>query len=164
MNWKVWVVLLLLGLIFWALLFRLVYGEVLHSAYPTSIIVIDGDTIRMGETRIRLHAVDAPEMRQAGGRDARNRLKYLVATGQIITCTFINQDRYNRLVAKCFDVHGLDLGGEMVRNGYAFAYRNYGEDYAADEHFAKEHRLGLWQGEPVMPWDWRRASRSRVGQ
>lgn len=152
-----WVIIAALAFIFWALFFSLARSQVLHSAYPTSIIVIDGDTIRMGETRIRLYGLDAPEMRQPGGREARNRLRQIVATGQIITCAFRNQDRYKRIVAKCFDVHGVDIGGEMVRNGYAFAYQAYSPDYVVDEHFAKENRLGLWKSEPVMPWVWRRA-------
>ena len=34
----------------------------------------------------------------------------------------------------------------MVRNGYAVAYRRYSKKYIPDEDFAKENKLGLWQG------------------
>ena len=34
----------------------------------------------------------------------------------------------------------------MVRNGYAIAYRRYSKKYISDEDFAKQNKLGLWQG------------------
>ena len=44
----------------------------------------------------------------------------------------------------------------MVRNGYAIAYRRYSKDYVPDEDFAKEKKLGLWQGKFTRPEKWRK--------
>jgi len=157
MNWKWYIIILLLIAIFWSSAYQFTFGQSIYASDPTEITVVDGDTIRMGETRIRLHGVDAPEMRQAGGRDARSRLRAIIATGGVLSCVFLDRDRYQRFVAKCFTNKKIDIGGEMVRNGYAFAYQAFSRDYVVDEHFAKENRLGLWRGEPVMPWVWRRS-------
>ena len=34
----------------------------------------------------------------------------------------------------------------MVRNGYAVAYKRYSKDYVRDEEYAKENKLGVWEG------------------
>ena len=44
----------------------------------------------------------------------------------------------------------------MVRQGWAVAYRRYSTDYVSQENEAKSERLGIWRGEFVMPWKWRR--------
>ena len=44
----------------------------------------------------------------------------------------------------------------MVRNGYAIAYRKYSKKYTPDEDFAKENKLGLWQGKFMKPEKWRK--------
>jgi endonuclease YncB( thermonuclease family) len=51
---------------------------------------------------------------------------------------------------------------EMVRKGYAWAYRYYLKDqtYILLEELAKEDRKGLWKDKnPVAPWDWRHNSK-----
>ena len=45
---------------------------------------------------------------------------------------------------------------QMVRQGWAFAYRRYSTDYVADEDYARKNRLGLWRGKFRWPWEWRR--------
>ena len=44
----------------------------------------------------------------------------------------------------------------MVRNGYAVAYRRYSKEYISDEDFARENKLGLWQGKFIKPEKWRK--------
>jgi len=44
----------------------------------------------------------------------------------------------------------------MVRQGWALAYRRYCKDYLDDEKAAKVAWKGLWQGEFVPPWEWRK--------
>jgi endonuclease YncB( thermonuclease family) len=64
--------------------------------------IVDGDTIHIGDTKIRLHGIDAPEMRQTcthGGREwacgvlAKQALQRLVL-GQADTCKGDKRDRY----------------------------------------------------------------------
>ena len=125
--------------------------------------VTDGDTIRIGKTRIRLHGIDAPEQRQTCtahaqawncGEAATDALRDAIA-GRVVTCTKRDTDRYGRVVAVC-RAAGVDLNTWMVRQGWAVAYRRYSRDYVADEDMARTGRRGMWRGEFVMPWAWRR--------
>jgi endonuclease YncB( thermonuclease family) len=108
--------------------------------------VIDGDTLVSDRVRIRLAAMDAPEMSQPGGAEARSHLIRLIAGGSVrIEPT--GKDKYGRVVARVY-VRAGDLGQLMVRDGYARAA--YGRDYAAEERAARGSRAGLWAG-PGIP-------------
>ncbi len=128
--------------------------------------VIDGDSINIGDQRIRIHGIDAPEGRQTCvrdgvtwlcGQEAGQRMRALVR-GSEVRCEGIDQDRYGRIVAKCF-AGGRDVGEAMVFEGMALAYRQYSTDYVQAEAMAKAARRGLWSGQFVEPWDWRRGKR-----
>jgi endonuclease YncB( thermonuclease family) len=125
--------------------------------------VTDGDTIRIGNTRIRFHGIDAPEAKQtctAGdkkwrcGWEATNALANIIGK-HWVTCTKRDVDRYRRFVAVC-RAGPIDLNAWMVSNGWAVAYRKYSMDYVRDEADAKAGRKGMWRGEFMMPWDWRK--------
>jgi endonuclease YncB( thermonuclease family) len=122
--------------------------------------VTDGDTIRIGETRIRLKGIDAPEIEQqcsradrsyACGDTARRALIDLVS-GETVRCRAAGRDRYQRILARC-TVKGNDIGTRMVESGWALSY---GRDYDAEEARAQSRGVGLWQGEFERPQDWRR--------
>ncbi len=122
--------------------------------------VTDGDTIRIGEARIRLKGIDAPEMEQrcsrsgrsyACGETARRALIDLVSD-ETVRCRAAGRDRYRRILARC-TVNGNDIGTAMVENGWAVSY---GRDYDAEEARARSRAAGLWQGEFERPQDWRR--------
>lgn len=125
--------------------------------------VTDGDTIRIGETRIRLFGIDAPERTQscedergrrwACGIVAEDRLRTLTS-GRTVHCTMRDIDRYGRQVSTCA-AGGRDLGTTLVAEGLARAYVRYGDDYATVEAKAKLERLGLWQGISEAPWQYR---------
>ncbi|HIM69975.1 MAG TPA: thermonuclease family protein [Gammaproteobacteria bacterium] len=125
--------------------------------------VVDGDTIHIGKTKIRLHGIDAPEMKQTCrtskgkeqmcGQLAKQALERLVK-GQEVTCEGDKRDRYKRLIAVCY-VGPLNINKQMVVDGWAMAYRKYSMDYVRAETFAKSRREGLWRGEFVPPWEWR---------
>lgn len=132
--------------------------------------VSDGDTLRVGETRVRLFGVDAPETHQscdidtrdtwACGEAAADRLRVLVA-GQEVTCVVADEDRYGRRVARCA-AGGTDLGAELVREGLARAYTRFGDDYAALEEQARTGGIGLWHGTTEAPWDYRAEKREKI--
>ena len=50
----------------------------------------------------------------------------------------------------------------MVSEGWALAYRRYSEIYVDEEARAKTARAGVWRGDFVPPWDWRRGKRLPV--
>jgi endonuclease YncB( thermonuclease family) len=126
--------------------------------------VVDGDTIWIGKTKIRLHGIDAPEMKQtcrtSKGKDqmcgqmAKQALQKLVK-GQSVTYKGKTRDRYKRLIAVCY-VGPFNINEQMVTDGWAMAYRKYSKDYVRAETFAKARREGLWRGEFVPPWVWRK--------
>ena len=60
---------------------------------------------------------------------------------------------------------GRDINREMVREGHAWAYRDYLQDRTIleDENHAKSAELGLWSlNNPIPPWEWRRGERGTV--
>ena len=128
--------------------------------------VIDGDTLDVGGVRIRLHGIDAPESKQncrtggkrwSCGREATQALAARIG-GRSVSCQERDRDRYGRVVAVC-SLFGMDLNGWMVAQGWAFAYRRYSHAYVAEESGARAARRGMWRGDVVPPWDWRRGER-----
>ena len=137
--------------------------------------IVDGDTVHINEYKIRLEGIDAPEIRQKCkkeklkissiigftfykdyncGEVSREKLKKKVDRSKI-KCILSSKDRYERYLAKCFK-EKINLNRWMVRNGYAIAYRRYSKKYIPDEEFAKENKLGLWQGKFLDPEKWRK--------
>ncbi len=126
--------------------------------------VIDGDTIDVSGTRIRLHGIDAPE---GGQRCTRaNGVAWqcgeesaLALTRQLgrsqVRCDAQGLDRYRRTLAVCFKA-GVDINQWMVANGWAVAFRRFAVVYVPAEERTQKARLGLWAGTFEMPWDWRR--------
>lgn len=57
-------------------------------------------------------------------------------------CTSLETDRYGRTVVRC-TVQGQDIGQVLVREGIAFAYRRYSQDYVADEVIAQAADRGI---------------------
>lgn len=133
--------------------------------------ISDGDSFHLGDERIRLLGIDAPELAQtcadARGRDwpcgrtAHDRLAALVA-GKALTCNPQGHDRFGRILATC-SVGGRDLGAQMVEAGLAVSSDDYGREEAA----ARQAKRGLWVGTFEMPRAWRdshgRDAESRPG-
>ena len=137
--------------------------------------IIDGDTVHINNYKFRLEGIDAPEMKQKCkkeslkisstigfsfykdyncGQVSKTKLKAKI-NGSKIKCIFTSKDRYKRYIATCFKGE-TNLNQWMVRNGYAIAYRRYSKKYVSDEDFAKEKKLGLWQGKFMYPEKWRK--------
>jgi endonuclease YncB( thermonuclease family) len=138
-----------------------------HAEVTGKPRVIDGDTIEIAGERIRLHGIDAPESKQTCtntdgkvwrcGQDATFALANLIGD-HWITCKGSTRDRYGRLIAICY-AGDHDLNAKMVGEGWALAYRRYSMDYVEAETAAKEAEVGMWRGEFVPPWEWRKARR-----
>ena len=130
--------------------------------------VIDGDTIDIAGERIRLHGIDAPEAAQTCvadgvtwpcGQRATDALAEFIG-GAPVRCVEQGTDRYGRTIGIC-SVRGEGIEAWMVLNGWALAYHRYSLDYVAEEAAAQDARVGLWSGEFVPPWNWRRGARLR---
>jgi endonuclease YncB( thermonuclease family) len=129
--------------------------------------VIDADTVEVAGQRIRLHAIDAPESSQLcrtqAGKDYRCGQVAALALADFIgarnvSCQHTDTDRYQRAIAIC-RLGGADINAWLVENGHALAYRQYGRDYVEHEDRARVAERGIWAGEFVPPWDWRRGVR-----
>jgi len=124
--------------------------------------IVDGDSIEISGTKIRLYGIDAPELDQscldrngatyACGRLAQRHLEK-VAKGDV-TCESVETDRYGREVSICF-AGNTDLGASMVSAGWARAYLSYSLRYASEEQAARNARRGLWDGDFDNPWAFR---------
>ena len=137
--------------------------------------IIDGDTVYINNDKFRLEGIDAPEMRQQCKKESLKISSIIGFTfykdyncgkiskekliskinGSEIKCIFTNKDKYKRYIATCFKGK-TNLNQWMVRNGLAVAYRRYSKKYVPDEDFAKENKLGLWQGKFMNPEKWRK--------
>lgn len=129
--------------------------------------IIDGDTVEIHGERIRLFGIDAPESRQECrhpdgslwrcGQQAALALQDHIGR-RTVTCEQRDVDRYHRIVAQC-RVAGEDINGWLVATGWAVAFTRYSRDYVEQEQRARTARRGIWSGNFVMPWDWRRGQR-----
>lgn len=125
--------------------------------------IVDGDTVQINSTKIRLSGIDAPETdqlcldpigeRRACGVTARDEL-IEHAGGKPWTCHISGTDRYGRSLAAC-EVDGQDVQQWMVRNGWALSFVRYSHAYDADEQAARDAHAGIWVGSFIAPWDWR---------
>jgi len=132
-------------------------------AFASEVHVIDGDTLRVDGTTIRIFGIDAPEAgqkcRKPGdgtwrcGQAAIAAMEGAVAKGDV-TCGDRGKEVYGRTLGVC-KVAGLDLGRLMVKEGMAWAFRKYSTDYAETEDQARAARVGIWEQESETPWDYR---------
>lgn len=137
-------------------------GKVVHVA--------DGDTITVksyrGKEKVRLSQIDAPEVSHFGsasqpyGKEATVFLKSLVAN-RSVRVNVEDIDRYGRNVGTVY-VNGNNVNREMVKNGYAWVYRQYAKDsmLMSLEKSARTKRIGLWAlDNPIYPPDFRKANK-----
>ncbi|MFC6584648.1 thermonuclease family protein [Sulfitobacter aestuariivivens] len=132
--------------------------------------MIDGDTIDVGDTRIRLHGIDAPEREQTcttktgqawgcgdwATRQVRDHFEGLPAR-----CEALDTDRYGRTVARC-TVAGHDMGRVLVQAGFALAYRKYSLDYDLDEKAALVSQRGVHGFDMQAPARYREVRRAEM--
>jgi micrococcal nuclease len=86
--------------------------------------VIDGDTIDIAGTRIRLAGIDAPELDHPYGKNAKWTLVNL-CKGQVVRAVFDGELSHDRTVATCYLPDGRDLSAEMVKAGMAIDWPKF---------------------------------------
>lgn len=117
----------------------------------TVTYVTDGDSLWVrplagGEpVEVRLQGIDAPEICQPHGREARAALAAL-ALHRPVTVRPRARDRYERVLARV-RLGRQDLGGWMVGQGHAWSdgWRGRRGPYARQQAQAAHARLGLWR-------------------
>ena len=127
--------------------------------------VFDGDTLKLGSERIRLHGIDAPESQQRcadgwhAGQAVRRALADLVSPGAP-RCERVTTDRCGRTVAVC-RINGRDIGAAMVRSGHAWAYTQYSWRYVSEKTLARLEGVGVHARTCTQPAEWRAQHRRK---
>ena len=135
--------------------------------------IIDGDTLKINNKKIRFSGIDAPESYFFGkkqlctlnnveilcGKLSKEKLNEKIGN-QIVNCRIEkNKDQYSRLIGECF-VKKISLSVFMVKNGYAFDYPKYSNGkFRKYQIYAKNLSLGLWKMQFEYPWIWRKKNR-----
>ena len=129
--------------------------------------VSDGDTITVlsannQQFRVRLANIDAPEMGQPFGKEAKKVLSDFIYSKPDYVQEH-GKDRYDRIIGTV--LKGNDnVNRLMVRYGYAWAYRQYLTDNTMInlESYAQQQKIGIWQfSENISPEQWRRMQRQK---
>jgi micrococcal nuclease len=125
------------------------------------IAVHDGDTFTLltddsNTIKVRLHAVDCPELKQDYGDSAK-----IFTTNMIldkhVEVERIVLDKYRRTVGLVY-IDSVILNEELIKAGLAWHYLKYDKNARLDriQELAVKQKLGLWKlAIPVAPWDYR---------
>jgi micrococcal nuclease len=122
--------------------------------------VSDGDTVWVqplqgGEAyKVRLLGIDAPEICQPWGPQARQALTE-VLQGQVVDVQGRARDMYGRLLAQ-LSRQGQDVGAWMVAQGYAwsYGYQRRAGGYDALQAMAQSQHLGLFADAQALQPRW----------
>ncbi|HLJ74332.1 MAG TPA: thermonuclease family protein [Thermoanaerobaculia bacterium] len=118
--------------------------------------------------RIRIQGIDAPEMDQPMGVDAKRYMRREVLNKEV-TVEVSKRDIYGREVGMVL-CDGKDVGLAEIHDGLAWFDEPYAKElreddrsrYQAAEAIARDTRRGLWaQEHPQAPWEFRRARRTK---
>jgi endonuclease YncB( thermonuclease family) len=136
------------------------------------VSIADGDTLTIladgqYQYRVRLSEIDAPESGQPFGRTSR-KMRSDLAFGRQVTVRVVDVDRYGRTVGRV-RIGSLDVNAEMVKQGGAWAFRQYQSDqrFQIWEREARAAKRGLWDlqaDQIIAPWDWRAGRRAKAAE
>ena len=73
-------------------------------------------------------------------------------------CEISSKDRYGRSIGVCY-IEDKNINSNLVESGWALAYQQYSKDYINVEKLASKKKIGIWQGEFIEPWNWRKGMR-----
>lgn len=115
------------------------------SAKSGQVLVIDGETLRVGATVIRLSGVAAPARGQAcaAGPDCGGRATAALAGllhDRDVVCRFSGSGSVARPAARC-EADGRDINAALVEIGWARALSPKLDPMQTD---AQAHRRGMW--------------------
>jgi len=147
-----------------AVLLALLSGQARAGEISGSAHAIDGDTLMVGATEVRLFGIDAPELAQTCtskkgkvkqcGALARLTLDSLVLRAQV-TCESKGVGPGGTTLATCY-AGPFDIAEQMLAEGWAVALPDEVPAYVRAEHFAKARNEGIWRGSFIAPAQWRR--------
>lgn len=117
---------------------QLEQGEIKGRCY-----VIDGDTIVINGTKIRIAGIDAPELDHPWGMKSKFAVIGMCKS-KIIIAKIQGEASYDRIVAKCYLPDGADIAAELVKQGLALDWAKFsGGEYRQFE--PEGIRKKLWR-------------------
>ena len=131
------------------------------------VAVSDGDTLTVepieggDRAKVRLHGIDAPELRQPYGESAKTFTLNMTLFKVIdVQPTPQGNDRYGRIVG-IVEIPGTGILQELLLEaGLAWVYPAFCKDCGTWETIqerARGQRKGLWtEDNPIEPWEWRK--------
>lgn len=152
-----WAVIVLVYLIMVA--FVLTRGRVIQG----DATVVDGDSLTINGSSVRLYGIDAPEAEQSCIRNGKSwpcgvqaaRHLHRLIDGRAVKCRAKGRDGFERTLAIC-RAGDIQLNAAMVETGMALAFVDYSRAYVRHQIRAEQASRGLWAGQFVPPWVFRR--------
>ena len=134
------------------------------------VSIHDGDTFTglneaNEQVKVRLDAVDAPELGQPYGQSSKKALSERIF-GKTVTVITKKHDRYGRTIGHVLIDNG-DVNLQLLEEGAVWHYKEYDHNkrLADAEDHARAAKKGLWHdATPIAPWDWRKTERERKGK
>ena len=131
------------------------------SAVAADVRVLDGETLRVGQQVLRMHALKVPERGRAACRDAAGQaldcgvaaaaaLAGLVG-GRDVTCELRGVDGHGRPLGTC-QAGGVDVNASLVAAGWARADSGAAPALGGIEAAARQGGRGLWQSPDAESW------------
>ena len=147
-------------------------AKVVHIIDGDTIDVLDGNNQKL---RIRLLAIDTPELKQHFGYESFFYLNKIL-NGKFVTI-ISSPDKnkpytlgyYKRIIGKVV-LNGKDINLEMIKKGMAWHFIKYKKNQPIDESHsynkaeseARKKYIGLWsEVNPLPPWKWRQQNRKK---
>lgn len=135
---------------------KAIAGEVIRVKDGDSLMLYRPDVKRTSE--LRLAGIDAPELAQPWGLQARSALRRKVE-GRAVRVVLTDRDRYGRLVGRIW-VGQTYVNAYMTQFGHAWAFERYMKDsrIRAGQDLARREKRGLWALPPqdrLPPPTWR---------
>ena len=116
-------------------------------------IIIDGDTIKISDEKIRFAGIDTPEKNKIGHEFSKQKLQEKIGNNTVICIREPKLDPWGRTVAECF-IGYESISSFMVKNGYACDYVKYSKKkYAKEQEYAKSRKLGIWKMKFDFSWE-----------
>jgi len=136
-------------------------GTVPRTVQGVVTTVTDGDSLWLAapgqrDIEVRLRDIDAPEICQVWGEEARRALEEMVL-GRTVVLRISGRDPYGRTLGQVL-ADDIDVGVKMVEEGHAWSVRTKWDrgPLVGQERMARALRRGLHGlPSPVMPRDFR---------
>lgn len=139
-------------------------SEELHQITSVVVGVHDGDSLTIvaqgKRVSVRLKGIDAPELSQPFGSNARQALASLVLN-RPVTVSYSKTDQYGRLVGRVHVDECIDVSLHLLTVGMAWFYGAFQcelpkairSKFESGQETARTARVGIWsQNNPESPW------------